>query len=449
MITTAETKIPKLVTALPGPKAKQVVERDAKFMSPSFTRDYPLVAKSGRGAMVEDVDGNVFLDFAAGIAVCSTGHCHPHVVAAIQKQAAELIHMSGTDFYYESLPLLAERLGKTVPGSEDQKVFFTNSGTEAIEGAVKLARYATKRDKMIAFYGCFHGRTMGSLSLTASKATQRKGFGALLGGVEHIPYPYAYRCALGHGPETCGEEILETLENQIFKRLFDPTEVAGIIIEPIQGEGGYVPAPKFFLQELQRICRHHGIMLIVDEVQSGMGRTGKWWAFEHAGIEPDIITSAKGIASGLPLGAIIAKSSVMSWKPGSHGTTFGGNPVCLAASLATMDLIESSLMDNAKKMGDYIFSRTANWTKKFKIVGDVRGKGLMVGIEIVRDQRTKERATGLRNAIVAAAFRKGLLVLGAGENSLRLSPPLLIEAEQADFAVRTLEDCIREAEKSA
>jgi len=449
MITTAETKIPKLVTALPGPKAKQVVERDAKFMSPSFTRDYPLVAKSGRGAMVEDVDGNVFLDFAAGIAVCSTGHCHPHVVAAIQKQAAELIHMSGTDFYYESLPLLAERLGKTVPGSEDQKVFFTNSGTEAIEGAVKLARYATKRDKMIAFYGCFHGRTMGSLSLTASKATQRKGFGALLGGVEHIPYPYAYRCALGHGPETCGEEILETLENQIFKRLFDPTEVAGIIIEPIQGEGGYVPAPKFFLQELQRICRHHGIMLIVDEVQSGMGRTGKWWAFEHAGIEPDIITSAKGIASGLPLGAIIAKSSVMSWKPGSHGTTFGGNPVCLAASLATMDLIESSLMDNAKKMGDYIFSRTANWTKKFKIVGDVRGKGLMVGIEIVRDQRTKERATGLRNAIVDAAFRKGLLVLGAGENSLRLSPPLLIEAEQADFAVRTLEDCIREAEKSA
>lgn len=449
MITTAEIKIPKLVTALPGPKAKQVVERDAKFMSPSFTRDYPMVARSGRGAMVEDVDGNVFLDFAAGIAVCSTGHCHPHVVAAIQKQAAELIHMSGTDFYYESLPLLAERLGKTVPGSEDKKVFFTNSGTEAIEGAVKLARYATKRDKMIAFYGCFHGRTMGSLSLTASKATQRKGFGALLGGVEHIPYPYAYRCALGHGPETCGEEILETLENQIFKRLFDPTEVAGIIIEPIQGEGGYVPAPKFFLQELQRICRQHGIMLIVDEVQSGMGRTGKWWAFEHAGIEPDIIASAKGIASGLPLGAIIAKSSVMSWKPGSHGTTFGGNPVCLAASLATMDLIERGLMDNAKKMGDYIFARTADWTKKFKIVGDVRGKGLMVGIEIVRDQRTKERASDLRNAIVDRAFHKGLLVLGAGENSLRLSPALLIEAEQADFAVCTLEDCIREAEKSA
>ena len=448
MITATETKVPKLLTALPGPKAKQVVERDAKFMSPSFTRDYPLVAKSGRGAMVEDVDGNVFLDFAAGIAVCSTGHCHPKVVAAIQKQAAELIHMSGTDFYYESLPLLAERLGKTVPGTEDKKVFFTNSGTEAIEGAVKLARYATKRDKMIAFYGCFHGRTLGSLSLTASKSTQRKGFGALLGGVEHIPYPYAYRCALGHGPETCGAEILETLENQIFKRLFDPTEVAGIIIEPIQGEGGYVPAPKFFLQELQRICRQHGIMLITDEVQSGMGRTGKWWAFEHAGIEPDIITSAKGIASGMPLGAIIAKSSVMGWKPGSHGTTFGGNPVCLAASLATMDIIEGGLMENARKMGKYIFERTADWTDKFKIVGDVRGKGLMVGIECVRDQRTKERAADLRNAIVDRAFHRGLLVLGAGENSLRLSPPLLIDEEQADFAVRTLEDCIRETEKT-
>ena len=447
MITATETKTPRLVTALPGPKAKQIVERDAKFMSPSFTRDYPLVAKTGRGAMVEDVDGNVFLDFAAGIAVCSTGHCHPNVVAAIQKQAAELIHMSGTDFYYESLPYLAERLGKSVGGAEDKKVFFCNSGTEAIEGAVKLARYTTKRDKMIAFYGCFHGRTMGSLSLTASKSTQRKNFGALLSGVEHIPYPYAYRCALGHGPETCGEEILEQLENQIFKRLFDPTEVAGIIIEPIQGEGGYVPAPKFFLQELQRICRQHGIMLICDEVQSGMGRTGKMWVHEYAGIEPDILCSAKGIASGMPLGAIIARSSVMNWKPGAHGSTFGGNPVCLAAAIATLDLLEGGLMANAKKIGDYIFQKTADWTKKFKIVGDVRGRGLMIGIEIVRDQRTKERAGDLRNAIVDMAFHKGLLILGAGENSLRLSPPLVIDEEQADFALRILEECIREAEK--
>ena len=446
MITAMDAKFPRLVTALPGPKAQAIVERDAKFMSPSFTRDYPLVAKNGHGAMVEDVDGNLFLDFAAGIAVCSTGHCHPKVVAAIQKQAAELIHMSGTDFYYESLPLLAERLGKTVPGAEDKKVFFCNSGTEAVEGAMKLARYATKRDKMIAFYGGFHGRTMGSLSLTASKSTQRRGFGALLSGVEHIPYPYAYRCALGHGPETCGEEILELLENQLFKHLFDPSEVAGIIIEPIQGEGGYVPAPKFFLQELQDICRRHGIMLIVDEVQSGMGRTGKMWAFEHAGIEPDIVTVAKGIASGMPLGAFIARASVMNWKPGSHGTTFGGNPVCLAAAIATLDLLEGGMMENAGRVGGYIVQRTADWTKKFKTVGDVRGKGLMIGIEFVRDQRTKERAGDLRNLIVELAFNKGLLVLGAGENSLRLSPPLLIDEEQADFAVRTLEECIREAE---
>src|SRR5260370_14204827 len=283
MISATETKTPWLITALPGHKAKSIVERDAKFMSPSFTRDYPLVAKSGRDSMVEDVDGNVFLDFAAGIAVCSTGHCHPNVVGAIQKQAAELIHMSGTDFYYESLPYLAERLGKTVAGAEDKKVFFCNSGTEAIEGAYKLARYATKRDKFIAFYGCFHGRTMGALSLTASKSTQRKGFGALLAGVEHIPYPNAYRCEHGHSAETCGAEILETLERQIFKRLFHPREVAAIVIEPIQGQVGYSAAPKFFLQKLQRICRKHGILFVVDEVQSGIAHTGNWWPCDHTG----------------------------------------------------------------------------------------------------------------------------------------------------------------------
>jgi 4-aminobutyrate aminotransferase len=447
MITATEMKLPRLVTQLPGPNAKRVLERDAKFMSPSYTRDYPLVAKRGRAAVVEDVDGNTFLDFAAGIAVCSTGHCHPKVVEAIQKQAAELIHMSGTDFYYESLPQLAERLVATMPGAEHKRVFFGNSGTEAVEGAIKLARYATKRDKLIAFYGAFHGRTMGSLSLTASKSSQRRGFGALLSGVEHIHYPNAYRCAHGHGPQTCGAEILEMLENDMFKRLFDPEDVAGIMIEPIQGEGGYIPAPKFFLQELQRICRKHGIMLILDEVQSGMGRTGKWWAYEHAGIEPDIITTAKGIASGMPLSAFIAKESVMKWGPGAHGSTFGGNPVAIAAALATMDLLESQYIENARHMGDYLFGRMADWPRKFKVVGDVRGRGLMIGIEIVRDQRTKERAADLRNAIVDLAFRKGLLVLGAGENSIRLSPPLLIDEEQADFAVKTLEECFREAEK--
>ena len=445
----AETKLPHLLMPLPGPNAKRVVEADAKFMSPSFTRDYPLVAKRGHGAIVEDVDGNAFLDFAAGIAVCSTGHCHPKVVEAIQKQAAELIHMSGTDFYYESLPQLAEKLVATVPGSQTKKAFFTNSGTEAIEGAMKLARYATKRDKFIAFYGCFHGRTLGALSLTASKTTQRKGFGALLAGVEHIPFPNAYRCPVGHDAEVCGVEVIETLERQIFKRLYDPEEVAAIVIEPIQGEGGYLVAPNSFMKELQRICRQHGILLVIDEVQSGMGRTGKWWACEYAGIEPDILCTAKGIASGLPLGAFVARSSVMdTWKPGSHASTFGGNPVCVAAALATMELIEAEYKGNARRMGEYLMSLMADWTKKFKIVGEVRGRGLMIGVEIVRDQRTKEEAPGLRNAILERAFHKGVLVLGAGANTVRLSPPLLIDQEQAEFAVRTLEEVIRETERT-
>jgi 4-aminobutyrate aminotransferase len=327
-------------------------------------------------------------------------------------------------------------------------VFFGNSGTEAVEGAIKLARYATKRDKLIAFYGCFHGRTMGSLSLTASKSTQRKNFGALLGGVEHIPYPYAYRCALGHTNETCGGEIIELLEQQIFKRLFAPEEVAAIIVEPIQGEGGFVPAPLFFLQELQRLCNKHGILLIMDEVQSGMGRTGKLWAMDHAGVTPDILLTAKGIASGMPISAFIAKESVMQWKVGSHGTTYGGNPVCVASALATLDLIEGGLMANAEKMGKYIFSKIGDWPKKFRIIGDVRGKGLMIGTEIVRDQRTKEKAADLRDKVVENAFRRGLLTLGSGENSIRMSPPLLIDEEQADCAIGIMEESIREAEKS-
>jgi len=445
---TLEVRTPRLITKIPGPNAQRILEQDAKFMSPSLTREYPLVAKKGHGAIVEDIDGNSFLDFAAGIAVCSTGHCHPHVVEAIQKQAAELIHISGTDFYHHHLPQYAERLVATMPKTNRHKVFFGNSGTEAVEGAIKLARYHTKRDKLIAFYGCFHGRTLGSLSLTASKNTQRKYFGALLGGVEHIPFPYAYRCGHGHTAETCGTETLELLEQQMFKRLFAPEEIAAIIIEPIQGEGGFVPAPAFFLQELQRICNRHGIMLIVDEVQSGFGRTGKFWAYEHAGIEPDILCTAKGIASGMPLSAFIAKESVMTWKPGSHGSTYGGNPVCIASAMATMDLIESAYMANAKKMGDYIFSRISDWPKRFRIVGDVRGKGLMIGIEIVRDQETKEKAAVLRNAVIKKAFHSGLLVLSSGENSIRISPPLLIDEEQADCAIQTLEDSFREAEKS-
>jgi len=378
--TASELKLPNLVTPLPGPKAKKVLARDAQFISPSYTRGYPLVAKSGRGAMVEDVDGNVFLDFAAGIAVVATGHCHPQVVEAIQRQAAELIHISGTDFYLPNMVDLAERLAAVAPGSGPKKVYFGNSGTEAIEAAIKLARYHTRRDKIIAFQGCFHGRTMGSLSLTASKAVQRKGFGALLAGVFHIPYPNSYRCPYGN-PSPC--ECLEAatiLEREIFKRLVAPEEVAAVFIEPIQGEGGYIPAPKAFLMELQRICRKHGILLVSDEVQSGMGRTGKWWAGDHAGIEPDILCVAKGIASGMPLSATIARASVMDWQAGSHASTFGGNPVSVAAALATMDLLETKYMENARRVGEYLLGRLADWPARHRIIGDVRGKGLMIGV---------------------------------------------------------------------
>jgi 4-aminobutyrate aminotransferase len=445
----SEPKLPRLLTPLPGPKAREVIARDTQFVSPSYTRGYPLVAKTGRGAMVEDVDGNVFLDFAAGIAVVSTGHCHPRVVEAIQKQAAELIHISCTDFYYQGLADLAERLAAVAPGKEAKKVYFGNSGTEAIEAAIKLARYHTRRDKIIAFHGCFHGRTLGALSLTASKAVQRKGFGTLLGGVFHIPYPNSYRCPYGNpSPCTCVESAT-FLEREIFKRLVDPEEVAAIFIEPIQGEGGYVPASKEFLLELQRICRKHGILLVCDEVQSGMGRTGKWWASDHAGIEPDILCVAKGIASGMPLSATIARASLMDWKAGAHASTFGGNPVCIAAALATLDLLETRYIENARRVGEFLLGSMAGCPGRHRIVGDVRGKGLMIGVEIVRDQKTKERAGDLREAIVDLAFEKGLLLLGAGENTIRIAPPLIVDEEQAAFAAQTLEACISEVEKSA
>lgn len=442
-----DSKLPHLKMALPGPEASRILKLDAETVSPSYTRDYPLVAKRGRGAIIEDVDGNLFLDFAAGIAVVSTGHCHPHVVEAIQKQAAELIHISGTDFYEPLLVEFGQRITATLSSKEPMRVFYGNSGTEAVEAALKLAKYHTGRHKIIAYYGSFHGRTMGSLSLTASKAVQRKGMGPLVPGVHHIHYPNRYRCMFGHPPEVCCKEATSVLEEDLFRRIVDPEEVAAVVIEPIQGEGGYLPAPAEYLQDLQRICRKYGILLICDEVQSGMGRTGKWWAHQHAGIEPDIITVAKGVASGMPLGVMIARSSVMNWTPGAHASTFGGNPVCLAAGLATMDLLEQQYIENARRMGEFLFGRLAEWPKKFRIVGDVRGKGLMIGVEIVRHQQTKEQAKDLRDQIVELSFRKGLLILGAGYNSFRLCPPLMIDQEQAEFALRTLEEVISEVQK--
>jgi 4-aminobutyrate aminotransferase len=446
--TNVSTKLPHLVTSLPGPKAAALVAKDHQLLSPSYTRDYPLVAQKGRGAMVEDVDGNTFLDFAAGIAVVATGHCHPQVVAAIQKQAAELIHMSGTDFYYPSLVELAERLQSVAPGKGAKRVYFGNSGAEAVEAAIKLAKYHTKRDKLIAFHGAFHGRTMGALSLTASRSVQRKGFGTLLSGVFHMPFPDTYRGTYGVRPETASADCLSYLVNELFRRRVDPDEVAAIFIEPIQGEGGYLPAPVEFLQGLQEICHRHGILLVADEVQSGMGRTGKWWAVDHAGVEPDIICVAKGIASGMPLSAMVAKAEVMNWTPGAHASTFGGNPVCIAAALATMKLLEGGYIANAARVGNFILRETADWPAKHKIVGQVRGKGLMIGIEIVRDQKTKEKAPDLRSKIIHKAFEKGLLILGSGDTTVRICPPLVIDEEQAAFAIQTLDEILSEIERT-
>jgi len=438
---------PKIRTKLPGPNAQKVLRGDAQYISPSYTRSYPLVAKAGRGAIVEDVDGNEFLDFSAGIAVCSTGHCHPEVVAAIQKQAGELIHMSGTDFYYENMITLAERLANMAPISGPVRVYYGNSGTEAIEAAIKMARYHTKRQGIIAFYGAFHGRTMGALSLTASKVQQRRRFFPVVPGVAHVPFPYLYRRPEGMGEAQYLKECLSFIEDRVFKTIMPPEECAAIFIEPIQGEGGYVPAPTEYMQELRRICDKHGILLVADEVQCGAGRTGKMWAIEHTGVEPDIVTIAKGIASGMPLGVTLARAEIMDWVPGSHASTFGGNPVCIEAALATLNVLEREATHNAEVVGGHIMKRISRWVQLHPMVGDVRGRGLMIGVEIVKDKKTRATAHDERDRIVELAFERGLLFLGAGENSIRIAPPLIITQEQADIAMDVLEECISIVEK--
>jgi 4-aminobutyrate aminotransferase len=435
---------PEVRGPLPGPRARAVIERDHEFTSPSYTRCYPLVVERAEGAMVEDVDGNRFLDFNAGIAVVATGHCHPRIVKAVQRQAEKLIHMSGTDFYYENLARLAETLARIAPGNARRRVYFGNSGTEAMEAALKLAKYATGRDKFIAFYGSFHGRTMGSLALTSRRTVQRERFGPFPPGVAHTPYAYCYRCPWNRTPDTCGVECAKAIEDTLLKTILPANEVAGIVLEPVQGEGGYVVPPQKFIDELRRIAMKHRIPLIFDEVQSGMGRTGKMWAADHFAAEPDILTAAKGIASGMPLGAMIARTELMTWPPGSHASTFGGNPVAVEASLATIQLLEEELVENAARVGAYMRDRMREWPERFPMVGEVRGLGLMIGIELVRDKATKERASSERDRIVNMAFERGLLILGAGENTIRLSPPLMISRDQADFAIATLEDCFRE-----
>jgi 4-aminobutyrate aminotransferase len=435
--------LPSIRGPLPGPRARAIVERDARVVSPSYTRAYPLVVERGAGAMVDDVDGNRFLDFSAGIAVVSTGHCHPRVVKAVQDQAARLIHMSGTDFYYEGMVALAEKLAEIAPGGVERRVSFGNSGAEAIEGSIKLARWATKRDKIIAFYGSFHGRTLGALSLTARKATQRAGFGPLLPGVVHAPYPNCYRCPFGQKPANCAVECVGFIENTLLKTVAPPEETAAIVVEPVQGEGGYIVPPRMFFDELARVARQHGILLVFDEVQSGMGRTGRMWAADHFDAVPDIFAVAKGIASGMPLGATVARADLMTWPPGAHASTFGGNPVSCAAALTTIALLEEELIANAARMGAFMMDHMREWPQRFPRVGQVRGLGLMIAFELVRDPETREPAPELRDRVVQMAFERGLLVLGAGDNSLRLCPPLIITREQCAFALETLGECVK------
>jgi 4-aminobutyrate aminotransferase len=437
--------LPQLSGPLPGPRAQAMIERDRRAVSPSYTRPYPLAVERGQGCMIEDLDGNRFLDFNAGIAVVATGHCHPRVVAAIQQQAARLIHMSGTDFYYEGMVSLAEKLGAITPGGVERRVSFGNSGAEAMEGAIKLARYATGRDKIIAFYGSFHGRTMGALSLTARKAVQRAGFGPLIPGVSHAPYPNCYRCPFGKQPDSCAVECVKFIENTLLRTVSPASETAAIAVEPVQGEGGYIVPPKKFFEELARVAEEHGILLILDEVQSGMGRTGKMWAAEHFDAVPDIMAVAKGIASGMPLGATVARSELMSWPPGAHASTFGGNPVACAAALTTIALLEEELIENAARMGTHLMDRLRDLPSRYACVGQVRGLGLMIGIEFIRDKETREPAPQLRDAIENMAFERGLLILGAGDSSIRLCPPLVVNRDQCDFAVATLEECIAKA----
>lgn len=430
--------VPSIHTPLPGPKAAALLERDQRYTSPSYTRVYPLVVERGSGAVIQDVDGNLFLDFTAGIAVTASGHCHPKVVAAIQDQASKLIHMSGTDFYYQPQIDLAQRLAESVPGKSQQRIFFTNSGAEAVEAGLKLARWHTHRPKAIAFLGAFHGRTYGGMSLSGSKLVHRRGFSPLVPDIHHAVYPRG--CTICHDAAGC--VCVKQIEETLFKRTAPPDEVAAIFVEPIQGEGGYHVPPPGFLPALRELCDRYSILLVVDEVQSGMGRTGKLYAFEHWGIQPDIICLAKGIASGMPLGAIIARQEVMDWPPGSHASTFGGNPVSCRAAMATLDLLHDSYMANATARGAQLKEGLHELREKHRVIGDVRGLGLMVAMDITRGTDRQGFNPALRDEIIQAAFRRGLLLLGCGESAVRFCPPLCVTASQVDVALEILDSVL-------
>jgi 4-aminobutyrate aminotransferase len=435
---------PEIKTALPGPQVRKLIEVDRDFVSPSYTRIYPLVAQTAKGLKICDPDGNIFLDFTSGIAVCATGHCHPQVVQAIKEQADRLLHMSGTDFYYTPQILLSQKLAGLAPGSGRYRVYFGNSGAEAVEAAFKLARYHTRRELNLAFFGAFHGRTMGALSLTASKTIQKKHYNPLVPGITHIPYAYCYRCPYHLCYPTCETACVQWLEETLFRTTVPPEEVAAIFVEPIQGEGGYIVPPAEFHRELYRVAKKYGILFVADEVQSGMGRTGKMFAMEHFSVNPEIIAVAKGIASGLPLGAMVARADIMDWEAGSHASTFGGNPISCQSALTTIDLLEKELMTNATCRGEELMAGLIKLQESFECIGDVRGMGLMIGVELVKDRETKERANDWRDQVIQNAFQKGLLLLGCGQNTIRICPALTVNREEIDVFLNIFEESLRE-----
>ncbi|HEX8141511.1 MAG TPA: acetyl ornithine aminotransferase family protein [Pyrinomonadaceae bacterium] len=446
MSTIAPPKRPEIKTELPGPKGREIVEADAQYVTPSYPRPgWELVAERGEGVWVEDVDGNIFLDCNAGVAVCATGHCHPEVVRAIQEQAAQLIHVCGTDYYYRHMPELARKLDEITPVKSPTRTHFANSGTEAIETALKLAMHATGREKFIAFFNSFHGRTLGSLSLTSSRVAQRRGFKRQALDVVHAPYPNSFRdpfTGRQSDAATVSRMCLDWIEQRLFKTTTPPDEVAGIVVEVVQGEGGYVPAPQEFLQGLRRICDEHGIMLIVDEVQSGMGRTGRMFASDYYDLKPDILAIAKGLGSGMPIGACVARAELMDWKPGAHASTFGGNPVAIAAALKTIELLERELIKNSAEVGAYLHDGLRRLMQKHDCIGDVRGLGMMIGVEFVTDRASMLPAPEIRDRVERACYERGLIILGAGSSTIRWSPPLILTRENADVAIEIFDEAI-------
>ncbi len=441
-------KYPKIVVSPPGPKARQLIKKDENFVSPSYVRFYPLAIESGKGCIVTDVDGNEYIDFNSGLICLNVGHCHPKVVDAIKKQSEKFLHYSNTDFYYRPVVDLAEKLCEITPGKFSKKAYFGNSGAEAVEAAVKLAKWHTRKQRFIAYISAFHGRTLGALSFTASKPVQRRYFFPMIPGVTHVPYPNCYRCPFKLSYPECDYWCVDFIDEMVLQKYVPPEEVAGILLEPIQGEGGYVVPPPQYFQRLKRIADKYGLLMIDDEIQAGVGRTGRWFAIQHWKVEPDIVCIAKSIAAGLPLGATVSRARLMDWEGGSHASTFGGNPVSCVAALASIDAItEGKLLENATKQGNYIMKRLANLQDKCEILGDVRGKGLMIGAEIVEDKDTKKPAKEKASKIMMRCWKRGIAIITCGASTIRIAPPILITRDLVDAAMDIVEDVIKEVEK--